>query len=68
VADFADLASDRELLDTEQAIAAARRPIEHVPVACGECHNCGATVQAGATFCDVDCRDDWQARRRAAIR
>ena len=64
MADFADVAAEREQQDTARAIAAARRPVDPAPIACGECHNCSATVPPGATFCDADCRDDWQARRK----
>lgn len=65
MADFADIAAEREQIDTERAIAAARARHSLEPVACGRCHNCEASVPQGATFCDADCRDDWQARRRA---
>lgn len=52
MADFADVAAEREQLDTARAINAAR------------CYNCDAPVGAGLVFCDADCRDDWQARKR----
>lgn len=63
--DFADLAADREQLDTARAIAAARTAPAAMPRPCGQCHNCGEAIE-GAAFCDADCRDDWQARKRAA--
>ena len=66
MADIADLAAEREQIDTARAIAAARRRQPMEPIAFGQCHNCEASVPPGATFCDADCRDDWQARRRAA--
>lgn len=59
--DFADLAAEREQIDT----AAARVPADPSPKPCGQCYNCAETVNGDATFCDTDCRDDWQARKRA---
>lgn len=63
--DFADIASEREQIDTERAIAAARTPPRSETVPCGQCYNCDADVPADHSFCDGDCRDDWQARKRA---
>ncbi|MCK9985670.1 MAG: hypothetical protein AzoDbin1_02142 [Azoarcus sp.] len=62
--DIADLASEREQIDTARAIAAARTRAPSEPVPCGRCYNCEEAVVADATFCDADCRDDYQARRR----
>ena len=67
MADFADVAAEREQLDTALAIAAARRPSSTDPVPCGACHNCLEPVEAGHSFCDADCRDDWQARKARGI-
>lgn len=64
--DIADLASEREQIDTARAIAAARARAPSEPVPCGRCYNCEADVIEGAPFCDADCRDDYQARRRVA--
>lgn len=64
MADFADLAAEREQIDTARAVAAARQRQAGGPAPCGQCHNCLEPVGEGATFCDADCRDDWQARRR----
>lgn len=64
MADIADLAAEREQFDTARAIAAARQPVPAAPVPCGQCYNCDAGVGAGALFCDTDCRDDWQMRRK----
>lgn len=63
--DFADLAAEREQIDTARAIAAARIPQMDMPVAHGLCHNCDDVVPPSALFCDSDCRDDWQRRRSA---
>ncbi|WP_041646669.1 hypothetical protein [Aromatoleum aromaticum] len=65
MADFADLAAEREQQETARAIEAARSRTSHEPVACGLCHNCEEVIE-GAAFCDADCRDDWELRRRAA--
>lgn len=62
--DFADLAAEREQIDTERAISAARAGSSAEPVPCGQCHNCLEPVGEGARFCDADCRDDWQQRNR----
>lgn len=64
MADFADIAAEREQLDTALAIEAARRRSPSEPVACGQCYNCDEPIGAGLAFCDADCRDDWQARKR----
>lgn len=64
MADFADVAAEREQLDTARAINAARCRSPSEPVAGGRCYNCDAPVGAGLVFCDADCRDDWQARKR----
>lgn len=64
MADLADMASEREQLDTARALAAARRHVPDAPKPCGVCHNCAEPIE-GAAFCDRDCRDDWQARRSA---
>ena len=64
MADFADIAAEREQLDTARAIEAARRRSDLAPVPCGQCYNCDEPVGEAATFCDADCRDDWQARKR----
>lgn len=62
--DIADLAAEREQIDTARAIAAARTPASTEPRPCGLCHNCEAPLPDGAAFCDADCRDDWQLRQR----
>lgn len=64
--DLADLASDREMLDTARAVAAARQPASGAPVPCGLCHNCDEPLGEGLSFCDRDCCDDWEIRQRAA--
>lgn len=66
--DIADIAAEREQLDTARAIAAARSRGSSEPKPCGLCHNCEASVAEGAAFCDADFRDDWQLRRRQEMR
>lgn len=63
--DFADLAAEREQIDTARAIEAARLPRPTLQPR-GSCHNCDAQLDAVALFCDADCRDDWQLRTRQA--
>lgn len=65
MADITDLATDRELAATARALEAARRPQPAAIQPTGHCHNCGEVIE-GALFCDVDCRDDWQLRQKAA--
>jgi hypothetical protein len=61
--DISDRATEREELDRELALRAARVARDVPPVPCGTCHNCAEPVDVGMPFCDADCRDDWQARR-----
>lgn len=62
--DIIDAANDRAERDLELALAAARHPVRAEPMPCGQCYNCEASVSPGSCFCDCDCRDDYQARRR----
>lgn len=32
------------------------------PPADGFCHNCGANIGPDHRWCNIECRDDWQAR------
>ena len=61
VVDESDMATEREMLDTELAIKAALSK-QHLLPATGYCYNCDATVPPGHRFCDADCRDDWEVR------
>lgn len=61
VADESDMATERELLDTELAIRAALAKHNPLPPV-GFCYNCEARLSNGNRFCDVDCRDDWELR------
>lgn len=60
MADFADLGSAREALDTELA-RKVRKPVG--PAATGLCLSCDAPLPDGRRWCDADCRDDWQAEQ-----
>ncbi len=64
MSDIIDDANDRAARDLALALAAARRPVRPEPTPCGACYNCDASVPPGACFCDADCRDDYELRRR----
>ena len=61
--DSIDVACEREQLDRDLAIAAAKHSAPDLP-ACGECYNCQASVPEGFRFCDSVCRNDWSNRKR----
>jgi hypothetical protein len=61
--DFIDHAQQRSEEDLERAIAAARG-IPALPYV-GSCYNCDAITPPGARFCDSDCREDYDKRKRA---
>lgn len=67
MADEIDQASDREQLDRDLAIAAAKHSAPELP-ACGECYNCTASLPPGVRYCDKDCRDDHAKTTSAEIR
>ena len=60
--DIYDQATEREIRDTEIAIANARKPINQLPH--GVCNSCGASC-VGA-FCDEDCRNQHAKELRMA--
>ncbi len=68
MSDIIDQANDNIERDMALAIEAARWPAQAEPVACGRCYNCEESLPPGACFCDADCRDDWQLRKRAAAK
>ncbi len=61
--DVFDRATEREELERELSIAAARA-VPALPYV-GECYNCGQRLPQGMRFCDRDCCDDYERRRRA---
>ena len=67
MSDIIDQANDlTEQLTT--AYVAYQRSKNHALPYVGQCYNCHAATPDGHNFCDADCRDDWQKRRRAQQR
>lgn len=64
MSDFADIASDREELDRTLAINAALHHAPDLPIT-GFCHNCDTFVPWGDRFCNAECRDDFDKRKKA---
>lgn len=64
MSDFADLAAEREELDRTLALRAAHNHAPDLPIT-GRCHNCDSIVATGHRFCDADCRNDFDARKKA---
>ncbi len=77
--DVDDFASEIEMAEREAVIAARRRATAAHEAAeqaaraaalkrgFSECLNCGRRHFDGSRFCDADCRDDYQRRRRANL-
>lgn len=65
--DIIDHASDREQMDRDRAIDAARTA-QPAAKANGHCLWCNAALAQGQRWCDAECREDWEldqeARRR----
>lgn len=56
---------DRAAAETENMIAVAaayRKPVG--PLANGECHNCGALLEADLRWCNKACCEDWEADQK----
>lgn len=65
MSDLIDDANDRAERDLDLAIRAARCSNGlQIPDPSGHCLNCGELVGPVLRWCDEECRDDWQARRR----
>lgn len=62
MSDEIDRAQEREQLDRQLAISAALAGAKLE--ANGKCHNCNDDVKVGEKFCDVYCRNDYDARMR----
>lgn len=58
--DIIDLANDRAESDLVRALrtATGAPSLTHS----GQCYNCGEVVAAPRTFCDNECRDDYDHR------
>lgn len=65
--DDADRASELEQRQRDAALAGARARRAALPPT-GACYNCSAPLAGGRVFCDGECRDDYEARRRAMER
>lgn len=63
MADDADRAG--ELIERTEAarISAAKVP-QPTLIPTGVCYWCASDIPPGHTFCDSDCRDDWDHHRR----
>lgn len=61
--DDADLSDDKIAAVVEVGIARARR-VKSMEFT-GECHFCGAELNLPQRFCDVFCRDDYDAEQKA---
>lgn len=60
--DRATVEQDRLL---QEQIRQARKPGE-TPIPLAEsCHNCGEPFDDPSRFCDADCRDDFEKRRKS---
>lgn len=66
MADFADRASELQEQATEEALQRVKdcKPLRRT----GRCHNCSEQVEPWETFCDEDCRDDYDKRQDAEQR
>lgn len=60
--DEVDITNDRAEADLQRRIDAARRV--NMVQSTGLCLYCGTSLEPGARWCDVDCRDDWEKERR----
>ena len=59
-----DLASERSELERETILRRIMSRKPEGPQPCGECHFCSELVAGYKLFCDSDCADEWQRRRR----
>jgi hypothetical protein len=60
VSDVIDQANDRAQQFLEHSLGNINKAQRLKP--CGLCYNCEEKLKAEQTFCDSDCRDDWQRR------
>jgi len=64
MSDVIDTANETAEINIQSAIA-NRPKATPLPVT-GACHNCGENTEL--TFCDVDCRDDYERLQNARTR
>jgi hypothetical protein len=50
----------REIIDRKVASIRQRPSLKPI----GNCYNCGESIQFSKLFCDMDCSNDWEHRRR----
>lgn len=65
--DIIDYASDREQLDRDRAIDAARST-HPVAKATGRCLWCNTELTYGKRWCDAECREDWELNQESSRR
>lgn len=53
-----DMASDAEQLAREQSLKIRKAELPKI----GQCHNCGESVKSNYSFCNADCRLDFERR------
>lgn len=65
--DDADIAGERDEKLMSSRLKAAH---DFAPEAkaCGVCLNCGEPVAPARRWCDAECREDWELRRRQGIK
>lgn len=63
MADIADIANDFAEADLQSRINAIRVPPPIVK-STGVCLTCETPLNDARRWCDADCRDQWEARRR----
>jgi len=68
--DEIDLAQEREdELRQKALLEQAERAEKQKPtLMVGLCNNCERELEGTRRFCNADCRDDWEHRRRAYLR
>lgn len=64
-ADQLEAAQEYEQRFNEAALEAARAACPPPLAPVGACHNCDEPLEQGRAFCDADCRDDYDARKRS---
>jgi hypothetical protein len=60
--DSIDIASEREEMDRQNALRTCRKPAG--PEATGECLYCSERLPAPMRWCDAECRNEWDYRKK----